>query len=559
MIAWMRSGRTRIGSVLLLAAATAGAAVAEQAPEGDPQAALPPVSAHPPLVPATPAGIAELLPPGARPPGDHAGWVTSADAAASDGAEAAGPVVERVERATASGDARERVEVEYTVDREIEVSVRELLRRGKIELGSVLLMDAQSGALLAYVSTDPIAFPVTRTYPTASLAKVVTAAAVLQRAPEAEGRECRYLGSPYSFGAAQLKAPLKGGSVDPFWRALATSNNQCFARMAVADVGAEAMLREMASVGLFEAPAPGHPAGRFAPVENELDLGRLGSGLAGSFISPLAAVRLAAVLAHGELVRPHWITRAQDADGHAFPLPPLEAAQRVWPPETADHLRELLVGVTTRGTARSAFLDASGAPILGPVRVAGKTGTLNGENPAGLYQWFIGVAPADTPRLAISALVVDGGHGRHSASQIAAEVLHELFCDADACAPERLDARMAAWVDQTRPDPAPVALAPVEEGPVDAAELDEMLRPIVGGEIELPRRLLRRRVDGQIVFAIEIDRAGAVVALQVDSSNLPAFENFVSQQVRSWRFTPPTRGGQPVDARAKLPISITLK
>jgi peptidoglycan glycosyltransferase len=560
MLARMRSRRTHIGPALLLAAAAAGAAVAAPAPEGDPPAQLPPVSAHPPLVPATPTGIAELLPPGARPPGSLSGWVPSADAAAGDGAGRPGPVVERVERAAPSDDASERIEVEFTVDREIEVSVRELLRRGKVELGHVLLMDPQSGALLAYVSTDPVAFPVNRTYPTASLAKVVTAAAVLQRAPDAEGRECRYLGSPYLFGAAQLVAPLKGGSVDPFWRSLAISNNQCFARMAVGDVGAEAMLSEMASVGLLEAPAPGHPAGRFAPVENELDLGRLGSGLAGSFISPLAAVRLAAVLAHGELVRPHWIARAQDAEGRLVPLPAPEAPQRVWPPETADHLRELLVGVTTRGTAKSAFLDASGAPILGPVRVAGKTGTLSGEDPAGLYQWFIGVAPADAPRLAISALVVDGGLGRHSASQIAAEVLQELFCDAGACAPERLDARMAAWI-RTRPDPAPVVLAsaPTEEGPVDAAELDEMLRPIVGGEIDLPRRLLRRRVEGQIVFAIELNRAGEVVALQVDSSNLPAFEKFVSQQVRSWKFTPPTRAGQPVEARAKLPISITLK
>jgi hypothetical protein len=61
------------------------------------------------------------------------------------------------------------------------------------------------------------------------------------------------------------------------------------------------------------------------------------------------------------------------------------------------------------------------------------------------------------------------------------------------------------------------------------------------------------------VFAIELNRAGEVVALQVDASDLPAFEKFVSQQVRSWMFTPPTGAGQPVEARAKLPISIPLK
>src|SRR5262249_54997946 len=156
------------------------------------------------------------------------------------------------------------------------------------------------------------------------------------------------------------------------WRALAISNNQCFARLAIGDVGADAMLGEMASVGLFEAPAPGHPAGTFAPVQDALDLGRLGCGLAGSFISPLAAVRLAGALADGELVRPRWIARVEDSDGRALGLPPPEAPQRIWSPELSGRLRELLVGVTTLGTARRAFADEHGAPILGPVRVAGK-------------------------------------------------------------------------------------------------------------------------------------------------------------------------------------------
>jgi TonB family protein len=229
----------------------------------------------------------------------------------------------------------------------------------------------------------------------------------------------------------------------------------------------------------------------------------------------------------------------------------------VWLPEVADHLRELLVAVTTSGTAKGAFHDAHGAPLLGPVRVSGKTGTLSGEDPAGLYQWFIGVAPADAPRIAIAALVVDGGRGRHSASQIAAEVLHEIFCDADACAPERLESRMAAWV-RARSEPAPVAVAPEPAGPVDAAELDERLRPLDGAEIELPRRLRRNKAHGQIVLALELNRAGEVTALRVDSSDLPAFEKYVSQQVKTWRFTPPTRGGVPVEARAKLPIAIRL-
>ena len=43
---------------------------------------------------------------------------------------------------------------------------------------------------------------------------------------------------------------------------------------------------------------------------------------------------------------------------------------------------------------------------MGEVVVSGKTGTLTGEAPPGLYQWFIGVAPADDPRIAIACFVI---------------------------------------------------------------------------------------------------------------------------------------------------------
>src|SRR5258705_7560133 len=95
MIAPMRPRWTCIGSALLLAAAAAGAAAADPGPGGDPQAALPPVSARPPLAPPAPAGIAELLPPGARPPGSLSDWVPATDAAAGDGAAAPRPPRQR--------------------------------------------------------------------------------------------------------------------------------------------------------------------------------------------------------------------------------------------------------------------------------------------------------------------------------------------------------------------------------------------------------------------------------------------------------------------------------
>ena len=104
-------------------------------------------------------------------------------------------------------------------------------------------------------------------------------------------------------------------------------------------------------------------------------------------------------------------------------------------PELADELRELLVGVTARGTAKSAFRDHRGRPMLGAIMVSGKTGSLSGTKPKGRYEWFIGVAPADAPRVAIASVVVQSPVWWSSASQIAARVLQQIFCERGACDP----------------------------------------------------------------------------------------------------------------------------
>jgi hypothetical protein len=68
--------------------------------------------------------------------------------------------------------------------------------------------------------------------------------------------------------------------------------------------------------------------------------------------------------------------------------------------------------------------------------VAGKTGSLSGENPTGRYEWFIGVAPAEEPRIAVATLLVQSDLWWRNASQIAAEVLRRVFCTGKSCRPE---------------------------------------------------------------------------------------------------------------------------
>lgn len=324
------------------------------------------------------------------------------------------------------------LQIEYTLDAALTREVHRALKQGRVAMGHVIVLDPKSGRVLAYASTDVDNFPGSRAYPAASLVKVITAAAALDAAPETAKLPCRFTGSPYRLTPRSIDPPRSGTTVS-LRKALATSNNKCFAQLAVHAVGARSLVAAIERFGWLNSPAPAHAAGSVDPGENRFDTAKLGCGLAGCRITPLHAAQLAATLADGELVTPRWVDRVIDGSGRELTLPAVAGPKRVMSHSLAAELRDMLVDTTTRGTARSAFRRRNGRPMLGDVRVAGKTGSLSGTDPKGKYEWFIGVAPADDPRLAIAAVVVHGDLWWRSASQLAADVLQRAFCERGKC------------------------------------------------------------------------------------------------------------------------------
>ncbi len=338
------------------------------------------------------------------------------------------------------------LKLRYTLDPELSSAVWRSLEHGRFQLAHVVVMDPRSGALLAYASTDPKRFPPDKTYPAASLVKVITAAATLDREPKAAHEACRFVGSPWRLTRDRLESPRSGKKVD-MRKALATSNNQCFARWAVERVGPGALIDAIDRFGMLTAPAPGHPGGlALDPGEDAFVLGELGSGLDGLQITPLHAAQLAATLVEGQLVEPRWLAAAWAPSGESVPVPAGGPSRRVLTPELAGQLRSWLVDTTVRGTARRAFRTRSGRPVIAGIPVSGKTGSLNGSDPKGRYEWFIGVAPAEDPKLVVATVAVQGARWWWSASQLAADVLRQAFCPKGRCSPEAVDRFVAPRV-----------------------------------------------------------------------------------------------------------------
>jgi len=339
---------------------------------------------------------------------------------------------------TGTGNSKGGLRIEYSLDEELTEDVFEILRKGRVGRGHAIVLDPRNGRLLAYVSTDREAFPAKKAYPAASIVKILTAAAMLEESEGQNAASCVYRGNKYRLNRRRLDRPSSGRE-STLGDALATSNNQCFSQWALHVLGEEKLTRIFERFGWLSPPAPGHDAGRVEAVETKLDLGRLGSGLDGVRVTPLHVASLTSILTGGEWIEPWWVDRIVDEQGHSLTLPERSPNRRVLSDEQAAELRSMMVGTTTRGTAKSAFRTRRGRPLLGDIRVAGKTGNLTGRDPFGRYEWFVGLAPAGNPKIAVVVLQLQSNLWWSKSSELAARVLEDVFCDRSGCRPERAD------------------------------------------------------------------------------------------------------------------------
>jgi cell division protein FtsI/penicillin-binding protein 2 len=116
------------------------------------------------------------------------------------------------------------------------------------------------------------------------------------------------------------------------------------------------------------------------------------------------------------------------AEGYAAP-DGFESTGRLLSSTTALRLERMMEVTVASGTARAAFHDDLGHPLLGAVQVAGKTGTLHPSDghEEGLASWFIGFAPARSPTLVVSVLLENGTVWRRKASEVARDVMRSYF------------------------------------------------------------------------------------------------------------------------------------
>jgi cell division protein FtsI/penicillin-binding protein 2 len=140
-------------------------------------------------------------------------------------------------------------------------------------------------------------------------------------------------------------------------------------------------------------------------------------------VTPLQLVcAISAIANNGVFMKPHIVKSIQDSSGQIIKSFEPQVVDRVISEETAQRVKNILIGVVENGTGKLAKIDG--------VKVGGKTGTaqkvINGNySHDKFFASFIGFAPAENPKLGI-VVVFDDPHPSHFGGTVSAPVFKEI-------------------------------------------------------------------------------------------------------------------------------------
>lgn len=324
-------------------------------------------------------------------------------------------------------------DVVLTLDAFLQEKAAGLLRGRR---GAIVVMEVESGAVLAMVSTpsfspnqvdqdwgaleaNPEAPLLNRAlsglYPPGSVAKLFFGAVALSQNPSLADQPIYCPGYAIQNGR-RLSCPRAHGRIT-LKEAIEHSCNVAFATLAN-QIGFQKFKQAAPIYGFNRAPDFEFPVApsRFPEEASTAEVSELAIGQGRLLMTPFHVTLLTAAIARrGRSVEPYIVWGVRNEQGRVIRLPRDRQESQLFPERVANFLAEAMVAAVNTGTAKRAGLPG--------IAVAGKTGTA--ENPHGSpHAWFTGFAPAYAPRVAVTVLVENAGSGGEAAAPLAAKLFY---------------------------------------------------------------------------------------------------------------------------------------
>ncbi len=325
---------------------------------------------------------------------------------------------------------------ELTLDAKLQRAALEPMKRHRVPEAGVVMMDVKTGEVLVYASSvhgrDPFDVNARAEAPAASVFKIVTGAALIEKAGLTPKTKQCYRGGRSRIRAAELREDARRdnlcASLD---QAMGRSINVIFARLAKKHLS-PSDLRTMGGALGFGAPVP-FVVPNEAPLidipSEPVEFARTAAGFWHTSLSPLAGASMVQAVANdGLALKPRIVRKTFRGDRLTWRSDgEPRILRRAMQQKTARALTKMMVKTVSSGTGRKSFRDKRGRAYIPGVKIAGKTGTLTRHKEKRLYTWFVGFAPADDPQVAIAALVVNKPLWHIKAPYLARKVLQAHF------------------------------------------------------------------------------------------------------------------------------------
>jgi penicillin-binding protein A len=335
-------------------------------------------------------------------------------------------------------DEDQKFTIRSSLDPDFQSLAENRLRNSKALAGTAVVMIPSTGRLLALsvYNSDPdrpLAF-FWKTYPAASIFKMVTASAALDKNILTPDSSLDYTGRPHTLYRKHLDARSYPWSTRvTLEAAFARSINPVFGKIGIHQLGQDA-LEEYGSAFFFNQAFPCEiplETSTFCIRGDPLGIAEAASGFnRETLLTPVQAAWIGSVVAGEGSAPAPWLVENISPGGLTTPsLEHHEVPIRVLCPHTAREMQQLMEATIRYGTCRRSFCRRNQYPHLRPLTFGGKTGTINDREDRVKYDWFVGYAKAPNPEdnLVVSVLMLHGEKLGHRANLIAFELLNDFF------------------------------------------------------------------------------------------------------------------------------------
>lgn len=347
--------------------------------------------------------------------------------------------------------------IRLTIDPDAQLAAMKALNG---RTGAVVAIDPTTGAILALASSpsfDPnllsshdaqeiqntyeelnadsnqpmLNRPLAMTLPPGSTFKLVTAAAALESG--------KYFAESELPGPTEIKLPgtdvqlgnwngksCGADDVTTLRAALEISCNTAFAWLGM-ELGADAIGEQAQKFG-FESEFDVPMTAAISRFPTDLNKPQTAMSAIGQFDVRATALQMALVAAgianDGVVMKPYLVSQILGPDLTVLQNTNPSAFGRAMSVENSKILRDMMVGVVTKGTASNARISG--------INVGGKTGTAENAPGEPAHAWFVGLAPSDQSKVAVAVVLQNGGgasevSGNALAAPIAAAVMRAVL------------------------------------------------------------------------------------------------------------------------------------